>query len=53
MAGKIVGGEVEILEVQGSHMMKSLVDANCLIENPVGTLEINKGDAVKVAFLPS
>ncbi|HIA12914.1 MAG TPA: molybdopterin molybdotransferase MoeA [Flavobacteriales bacterium] len=52
LAGKINGKEVEFLEVQGSHMMKSLTEADCIIVNPKETLEINRGDLVNVSILP-
>ncbi len=52
LAGKINGNEVELLEIQGSHMMMSLAAADCLAVNPEDTLEIKKGDLVNVVLLP-
>ena len=52
LAGKINGSEVELLEVQGSHMMKSLAEADCLIEIPEHNLSVGVGDQVSVRILP-
>jgi molybdopterin molybdotransferase len=42
------GGEVEILEGQGSHMMSSYAKANCLAVSPPDTTELKQGDRVLV-----
>lgn len=52
---KIQGGEIfaELLDGQGSHLMKSFSQANCLIRIPEGTEVVGSGEMVEVDLLPS
>jgi len=51
LAGRINDHSVETLQIQGSHMLKSLSDANCLLVIPENSTEINKGDLVEVHLI--
>ena len=48
LAGKIINDHVEILKSQGSHMLQSLSEANCLIVVPENISEIKEGDLLEV-----
>jgi molybdopterin molybdotransferase len=46
------GSQVEILGLQGSHMLKSFAEANCLVYVPADKEVLNAGDWVDVHILP-
>jgi molybdopterin molybdotransferase len=45
-------GTVEILELQGSHMMSSFARANCLVAIDESVTDLRKGDMVEIHLLP-
>ncbi|MEO8591015.1 MAG: molybdopterin molybdotransferase MoeA [Flavobacteriales bacterium] len=51
-AAKVQGGKVTLLADEGSHMLRSLIDADALAYFPADTPSLREGDLVEVHFLP-
>lgn len=52
LAAKFADGGVEVLEGQGSHMLKSLSEADAIIELQAENEHVKKGELVDVHLLP-
>ncbi|MBL7981792.1 MAG: molybdopterin molybdotransferase MoeA [Flavobacteriales bacterium] len=51
-AGEVRNGEVQLLADEGSHMLAGMVNAEVLVELPLGSNALRKGEAVRVHYLP-
>jgi molybdopterin molybdotransferase len=51
-AAKMTGGRVQVLNDEGSHMLRSLVDADALIYIPADRREWEEGATIEVHHLP-
>ncbi len=51
-AGVVRNGEVQLLADEGSHMLAGMVNAEVLVELPLGSNALRKGEAVRVHYLP-
>jgi molybdopterin molybdotransferase len=51
-AAKVRDGAVYLLDVEGSHMLTSMVPANALVEVPKGERAWKAGDRIRVHYLP-
>lgn len=51
-AARIQGGRVHLLADEGSHMLRSLIDADALAYLPAAKRSWNGGEAVEVHYLP-
>lgn len=51
-AGVVRNGEVQLLADEGSHMLAGMVNADVLVELPLGSNALRKGEAVRVHYLP-
>ena len=52
LAGSLCNNEAKILFGQGSHMLKSLSEANILIKLKEDEINLKKGDSVNVYYIP-
>ena len=52
LAGSLCNNEAKILFGQGSHMLKSLSEANILIKLREDEINLKKGDSVNVYYIP-
>ncbi len=51
-AAQVKGGKVTLLADEGSHMLRSLVDADALAYIPANVRALREGDPIEVHFLP-
>jgi molybdopterin molybdotransferase len=51
-AARMTGGHVQLLTDEGSHMLRSLVDADALVYIPADRREWNEGATIDVHYLP-
>jgi molybdopterin molybdotransferase len=51
-AAQVKGGQVTLLADEGSHMLRSLVEADALAYIPADVRQIATGDTVEVHYLP-
>jgi molybdopterin molybdotransferase len=51
-AAKMTGGRVQLLTDEGSHMLRSLVDADALVYIPADKREWKEGATIEVHYLP-
>lgn len=49
-AARVADGQVELLADEGSHMLRSLLDANALVFIPAGVRKLAAGDLVEVHY---
>lgn len=49
---RMMGGRVELLTDEGSHMLRSLVDAEVLVYIPADRREWKEGEVIEVHYLP-
>ena len=51
-AARVAGGTVRLLADEGSHMLRSLIDADALVYLPVDKRAWNEGEPIEVHYLP-
>jgi molybdopterin molybdotransferase len=51
-AARLEGGKVRLLADEGSHMLRSLIDADVLVYLPANTRSWNEGELMEVHYLP-